>query len=371
LSVKRKVAHLTSVHPASDARIAFRECATLANAGYDVVVVAAGAAPEPLPHGVRLRSVPRPRNRFERMTRTVWDVFRAALQERADLYHFHDPELIGAGIALRLLGARVVFDVHEDIPQDIADKPWIAPALRGTVALASTLVLRAIQPFYSAIVTATPTIAKRFPRSRTVVVCNYPRIEDLPSVDRDSAEQESTAIYLGSITELRCIKEMVLSMASPDAAPGVRLLLLGTFENQELERRVRALPGWDKVTYLGQRPRAEALQYLARARVGLLLFHAAANHDDCLPTKLFEYLGAGLPVIISDTMRCSDIVREHECGLVVDPRDVDAVARAIRYCVEHPLEAREMGERGRRAVMEHYQWTSEAKKLTKLYAEIA
>jgi glycosyltransferase involved in cell wall biosynthesis len=70
-------------------------------------------------------------------------------------------------------------------------------------------------------------------------------------------------------------------------------------------------------------------------------------------------------------MRCSDIVREHECGLIVDPCDVDAIASAIRYCVDNPLAAREMGERGRRAVMERYQWSSEAKKLTKLYAEIA
>lgn len=368
---KRKVAHLTSVHPAWDARIAFRECATLAGAGYEVVLVAAGNAKQPLPPGVRLRTVPVPRNRFERMTRTVWRVFRAALEERADVYHFHDPELMGVGMALRLLGARVVFDVHEDIPQDIADKPWIARPLRGPVAFVSTLALRALQPFYSAIVAATPAIARRFPRSRTVLVCNYPRIDELPNVDRASAQQEATAVYLGSITALRCINEMVRAMVSPQAPAAARLLLLGTFESEELERQARSLPGWSKVTYLGQRPRAEALQYLASARVGLLLFRAAANHDEALPSKLFEYLGAGLPVIISNTMRCCEIVREHGCGIVVDPYDVDAIASAIRYCIENPQVAREMGERGRRLVMERYQWSSEARKLTNLYAEIA
>jgi glycosyltransferase involved in cell wall biosynthesis len=367
----RKVVHMTSVHAAWDNRIAYRECGTLASAGYEVVLIAAGNAAEALPAGVRLRSVPRPQNRLQRMTRTVWQVFRAALDERADVYHFHDPELMFVGIALRAAGAKVVFDVHEDIPQDIADKPWILPALRPPVAIASAAALRMLQPFYSAIVTATPAIARRFRRQRTVVVANYPRIDDLPSVDRQTVDADASAIYLGTITALRCIEEMVRAMASPQLGEGVKLRLLGTFENAKLEERVRSLPGWKNVMYLGQRPRSEALQHLARARVGLLLFRAAANHDECLPTKLFEYLGAGLPVIISNTMQCSELVKEHGCGLVVDPRNVDEIAAAIRYCVDNPLHAQAMGERGRRLVIEQYHWGSEAQKLTNLYAEIA
>jgi glycosyltransferase involved in cell wall biosynthesis len=90
-----------------------------------------------------------------------------------------------------------------------------------------------------------------------------------------------------------------------------------------------------------------------------------------MPTKLFEYLGAGLPVIISDTLRCSQIVKEHNCGVVVNPEDPDAIARAITLIVENPQIARAMGERGRLIVAERYQWTSEANKLRQLYAEIA
>ncbi len=177
---KRKVAHLTSVHPASDTRIAYRECRSLAEAGYEVVLVAAGDAPG-LPHGVRLHSVPEPANRFERMTRTIWHVYRAALDERADVYHFHDPELMGVGLALRARGALVVFDVHEDIPRDIVDKPWIPNVLRGPLSFGSSVFLRGMHHWYSAIVAATPAIARRFPHSRTVVVANYPRLDELPA----------------------------------------------------------------------------------------------------------------------------------------------------------------------------------------------
>ncbi len=131
------------------------------------------------------------------------------------------------------------------------------------------------------------------------------------------------------------------------------------------------MPGWRNVEYLGFCRRADVASAFEGARVGLLLFRPAGNHEEAMPTKLFEYLGAGLPVIISDTMRCSDIVRDFECGIVVKPHDVDAIARAITFLVENPVAAQAMGERGRRIVVERYQWNSEAKKLKQLYAEIA
>lgn len=366
-----KVAHLTSVHSPADTRIAYRECATLAEAGYDVVLVAPGTLAAP-PKGVRLHGVPVPKNRIERMTRTVWNVYRAALEERADVYHFHDPELMMIGLALRARGARVVFDVHEDIPHDIADKPYIPSALRAPLAAASSVALRGLNRWYSAIVTATPAIARRFPHRHTVVIHNYPRIEELPSAaSSEFAGRPRAAIYLGSITELRCIQELVESLGSPALAPGIRLRLAGTFENEALEQRVRSMPQWDRVDYMGFCPRSQIAATLSEARVGMLLFRPAANHDEAMPTKLFEYLGAGLPVIISNTMKCSELVSQYDCGIVVDPFDIDAIARAMTMLIDNPAAARAKGERGRRLVTERYQWKSEASKLTKLYAEIA
>ena len=367
----RKVAHLTSVHHPSDTRIAYRECYSLADAGYEVVLIATGDAP-PLPQGVRFVGVPRPRNRFERMTRTVWNVYRAALHERADVYHFHDPELMGVGLALRARGARVVFDVHEDIPSDIADKPWIAPPLRRPLSLLSQIVLRSFQRGYSAIVAATPAIARRFPHKHMAVVCNYPRLDELPASGGNRFEDRPRAVaYLGGITQLRCIEEIVRALEEPELSADARLLLAGRFDSEALEARVRSMRGFDQVTFVGHCPRAQVASFLGNARAGLLLFRPAANHDEAMPTKLFEYLGSGLPVIISDTLQCSSLVREYECGLVVNAADPRALARAIAFLIDNPGIAQAMGDRGRRLVAERYQWTTEANKLTNLYAEIA
>ena len=366
-----RVAHLTSVHVPSDTRILYHECASLAAAGYEVVLIATEGNVS-LPNGVRLRSVPRPRNRFERMTRTVWQIYHAACEEHADIYHFHDPELMGIGLLLRMRGARVVFDVHEDIPYDIADKPWIVPPLRRPVAAAAELALHGLQRWYTAVVTATPAIARRFRNPRTIVVHNYPAPDEFGEVgELEFAQRPREVVYVGSITDLRCAEEMVRAMATDAIAPGTRLRLAGTFESEPLERRVRSLPGWERVDFTGYCPRSQMPALLGNARAGLLLFRRAANHDEAMPNKLFEYLGAGLPVIISNTMQCADLVREHECGIVVDPRDLAAVGKAIQFLIDNPAAAQAMGRRGRALVCERYQWTSEANKLTKLYAEIA
>jgi glycosyltransferase involved in cell wall biosynthesis len=368
---KLRVAHLTSVHTPSDTRILYKECATLAAAGYDVVLVAPGKV-ERLPPGVRLHSIARPANRAERMTRTVWHVFQAAMAERADIYHFHDPELIFVGILLRLRGARVIFDVHEDIPHDVIDKPWIPALLKRPVAALATWTLQALQRRCSAVVAATPSIARRFVHNRTVVVANFPMLDELAAPTAGSFEiRLRSAVYLGSVTELRSIFEIVRAFESPAMAPGARLLLAGTFETEGLERRVRAMRGWQSVDYVGNVPRDRVCDTLARARAGILLFRPALSVEDAMPTKLFEYMAAGLPVVISSSLKWSAIVADGECGLVVDPMDCDAIARAVSFLIENPSAARSMGERGRRLVMERYEWSTEGAKLTNLYRQIA
>lgn len=366
-----KVVHLTSVHVPSDTRILYRECASLAEAGYEVVLIAAQGQAKP-PAGVRIRFVPAPRNRFERMTRTVRNVYHAAVSEKADVYHFHDPELMGVGLLLRMRGARVVFDVHEDIPEDIVDKPWIPGFLRGAVSTFSALTLRVLHRCYSAIVTATPAIAQRFPNERTVVVNNYPRTDELPPANlMGFAQRPKDVLYLGAISELRCINEMVRAMKSAYMPDDVKLVLAGTFEDGSLQRRIQQLPGWERVRYVGYCTRDRVPATLSSSRAGLLLFRHAGNHEDAMPNKLFEYLGAGLPVIISSALRCSQIVLDNDCGIVVDPDDIDGIARAIATLVNDPALAQAMGQRGSALVRERYQWTTEALKLTSLYARIA
>jgi glycosyltransferase involved in cell wall biosynthesis len=105
--------------------------------------------------------------------------------------------------------------------------------------------------------------------------------------------------------------------------------------------------------------------------IGLLVFQPDYyNAYIGLPNKLFDYMLCGLPVVASDFPEIRKVVGEAGCGVLVDPTDPDAIAEAIIYLLEHPDEARKMGENGRRAVEERYNWGEMEGRLLDLYRSL-
>jgi len=130
------------------------------------------------------------------------------------------------------------------------------------------------------------------------------------------------------------------------------------------------LPGWARVKYLRVLDRSSIANLLSRARLGLLVLQPEPNFWNAMPIKLFEYMAAGIPVIASDFPLWRQIIGEAGCGLLVDPQDPQAIARAMEYLLSHDAEAQAMGRRGRQAACELYNWKSEERILLNFYSEL-
>lgn len=364
---------MTSVHSALDGRIFRKECRSLARAGYDVTIV--GPHPEDtVSDRVQIKSVHQDQARITRMTRTVWRVYRAAREQEADLYHFHDPELIPAALLLRASGKQVIYDIHEDMPKDIMSKHYLPVWSRRMVAWLAEKFENATCSHFSALVAVTPSIAKRFlPKNgNTIVVHNYPFLEELLAESRATAPWEArkrSIAYVGGITTQRAIREMVHAMALlPESLPATLELAGNEIPDDAHPEELHSHKGWMRITHHGVLDQLSTFRLLHNVRAGLVLFHPEPNHWEAMPQKIFEYMGAGLPVIASDFPLWRRMLGDTGCGVLVNPQDPSAIAQAIEYVLTHPQEAEQMGRRGRALVLEQYNWNSQADKLLKLYS---
>ena len=124
------------------------------------------------------------------------------------------------------------------------------------------------------------------------------------------------------------------------------------------------------VEFIAWVPYDEKEKLSSQASMGVITYLPYSNNTSCLPNKLFDYMLVGLPVIASNFPLYREVVEGSHCGLIVDPSKPQEIARAMEYLIEHPDEARRMGENGRRAVLEKYNWETESKELLRIYDEV-
>lgn len=365
-----KVCHITSAHGPEDVRIFHKECASLARAGYEVYLVQRGESYEK--HGVHLVGFGKPHsNRLGRMLFTARRAYRVALALDADVYHFHDPELLPYGLKLKRRGKIVIFDSHENTLRDIMKKkPWIPAPMRRMVYLWFKREQEKVCGQINAVLTVTPQLVSFFEHlnPRSVQISNYPILDDTLAPPDFSSK---TLVFAGGVSSQWSHHNIIKALYR---LPDCRYLLCGPAMGQDYLRELESLPGWGQTEYLSRIPHEEVPALLSKGAVGMAVLSYFGSDDEKMGTmgnnKIFEEMMAGLPVVCTDFALWREFVDRWHCGICVDPADPDAIAEAIRYLLDHPEEARQMGENGRKAVKEEFNWGVEEKKLLALYDEI-
>lgn len=301
-------------------------------------------------------------NRLLRMTLDTWKVARMAWLQQADLYEFHDPELIPAGLVFRMMGRKVIYDAHENYRDDILSKHYLPVKTRRFVSRAIGILEDFSVRRFSSVFTATPKIAQTLSSDHTYCLSNYPMLEEFVDSDTATPRDEEMIAYVGGITIIRGIREMIEATRLVARDRPVGLTICGAIPG-ELSSELVGTDGWSYVEARGKQPRSVVQQVLSTAACGLCVFHPEPNHIEALPNKLFEYMAAGLPVVASDFPYWKQFVEETGAGVMVDPMNPKAIAQGIQEILAHPDRAQAMGEAGRKAVRERFNWDSEAARL--------
>lgn len=365
-----KVCHLTSVHPSKDGRIFYKECCSLANAGYNVTLVAAGAHDE-VCNNVNIIGIPiTSRGRLGRMFKTGRAVYKKALEVNADIYHFHDPELLPYGLKLKQNGKKVIFDSHEFVAEQIRTKPYIPKIIRKPLSSLYKIFETYICNRLDAVIEVCTIDGKDYFENRcgkSVFIANDPIINDQVIVNHKSDGNLCKVVHVGSLTYERGITYLAEAIKETSGT----LILAGRFASDMYKEEIEEICE-DKLDYRGMLSIEEIPQLLNECGIGTctLLDVGQYSHIDVLPTKIYEYMLASKPIVMSKFPYLVEFNNKYNIGICVDPANPKAIADALEYLITHPTQSKEMGENGHKAIISKFNWKIQEVKLLNLYKEL-
>jgi glycosyltransferase involved in cell wall biosynthesis len=373
-----RICILSSVHIALDNRVFYREASSLQRAGYDVTLIA-GHDRNEVKNGIRIVALPRVRRWFRPL---LWlSLFRHALNAGADMFLLHDPELLLVTPWLRwFTGKPIVYDVHEVYADFIKVKDYMPAWLRYPIAWIFGWLEPLLARLQSGLIFADDQIAAPFGRLRCpkTTLYNFPErgfVEDAIAATSGIEERQPVILYLGAMERNRGSRLMVEAFERVwQALPEARLLQVGHFMPADLEQEVRADAEQRGVAHAiditGRVPFEEIGEYLKQAAVGWVTWQPVPKNQKNIPTKLFEYMAYGLPVVSSSLSSTLPFVQDGENGYLVAADDPEAHARAILRLLRDPDAASAMGQRGQELVHSRWNWDEMEKRLLQLFQEL-
>lgn len=374
------IIHISTVHPAYDQRIFHRECMSLVEAGYRTSLLVHTNNGDSVRNGVIIRSLGTERKSslaLRPLSRLIagWRAGRLARQIGADIYHLHDPELIPVGMWLRrTTHAAVIFDCHEDFVGFARQRYYLHPSVRGGLAWGIGLLERWAARGLDAVITADQGVAaiyRDYGAQRIVTIHNFPRLDLFPVQSTEQVPRMYDLVYHGSIPRYHL--EAAFAVATKLAERGriVSWLFFGRCAEESWARaEIRRLGLEGVFTLTGPVPHEDVAAKVRSARIGFIPLPDLPKFQQNIPTKLFEFMALGMPVVLSDLPPSRPFVGDGKCAIMVSPGDYDAYADAIESLLDDPVLCAQMGMEGRRRVEHAYNWQIESTKLLDLYTEL-
>ncbi len=372
----QKICIFTSAHPPFDVRIFHRQARSLSQAGYCVVLLVAADKHKVSEHDhIEVKKIKRGKNRFWRFL-SVFSLLHKCLQERAALYHFHDPELLPAGIVLKLLTRKpVIYDCHENFSQVAYERTWypqwLKPLLSKSIAFFEPLMATCLD----AVICVVPDQCPGFEHKncRTVLIRNYPRLEIFRHQRYKSTVKKNQIIYLGNISAARGIFVLLKMMLRlKQTHPHIKLVCLGMFSEQTVRTKtlkyIEENQLKQQVEFIPPVPHHQVPHYLFSSRIGLAPFQKQKHTMKMFaPNKIFEYMACTLPVIASQLPSLEKLISDAKAGLLFYPTNAGELHQKVTVLLDDEALQSKLGQSGRRYVFQHVSWEQEEIKLLNLY----
>lgn len=369
--MKKKVCQFTIAHLTDDERIFHKECKSLLN-DFDVTLVAT-ADSDGERDGIKVIGLGMPKGAFQRFKR-IFSIIPVLRKQNADIYHFHDPELVITGYILKkFYKKKVVYDVHEHYTNKMNSKSF------GKLQFLKPLILKiwnsielGFSKSFDLIVCADSVTSQQFQQNKSIVIGNFPTLEFIKNSTVRSVpetEEEFRVVYLGTIHEKRGLRKCVEAIEKVKYK-GIKLHIIGNSNFPELTDLFRSS---NRVVYHGRIPWDVLSKELEKCYLGLILLQpepAFIYSPGENIVKLFEYGGMGIPYLMSNFTGLQKFCEKNGGGITIDPTDTDLIARSIEKLYEEKELYTKLSKEGIEMVRNEFNWDMQAEKLIKGYRKI-
>lgn len=367
-----KVCYFTS-KVASDVRVFEKECTSLVKAGYEVYLVSPNANDE-IKNGVNIIGVPYKKEGFFNRAFTLPKLlYKKALTIDADIYHFNDPASLPYGAKLKVKGKKVIFDSFEDHPTLFFEKKSLPYFVRNIISKIYTVFEFYYCKKFDGLILCYHWTQDRLSKAcgNNQLVFNFPILKEEKTVIREDVIGTSIC-YAGLFSRMWYIENILTALIQLD---GVQFNLAGNPADGSYLSSLKSNEGWRKVNYLGQIEHREVNDKVySNSTIAMALLDyiplCKGNVGNLSNNKLFEYMKAGLPVICTDFILWKEVVEKNNCGICINPQNINEIIAAIKYLSDNPDIAKKMGENGRDIVLKKYNWQCEEKKLLEVYQSL-
>jgi glycosyltransferase involved in cell wall biosynthesis len=205
------------------------------------------------------------------------------------------------------------------------------------------------------------------PADRLVIVSNTPELRSIPLRKGQPDDGKIHLVFTGLLSKVRGIDRLLAAIAKIDL-PGERLHLHIIGDGPDLDRLRRLSPqlGLNEcVTFHGWIARQDLEATVSQFDVGVISHLITEHTQTTVPNKLFDYMLSGVPVWATAMRPCQEIIEQVECGWVSGD-DAESMAQTLKVILATPASERiAMGERGRMAVQERYNWGVDSRRMIK------
>ena len=363
----KHICFISSAFGREDSLIVIRQGRSLAASGYKVTYVLCDNRPDEYRNGIHYVStgikLQTKKNRIKSNPKRIKKLLDKI---DADVYQISEIEMIQIGFWLKRNGKKVIFNLREWYPLYYSrkfKKKWVQRVVCFAVERYLRFAVQKFDALINCMINKSEDVRLLFPCEIIEDVSNYPLINhDFSLSFEEYCSRKPVVSYFGSIYSNSCQGEMLDALSY---FPEVTYLLAGVFYQEWYKQKLIQKPTWKQVEFIDGFKREELPSIINRSVIGNVVrdfSKTGSPNGSSAVIKIYETMEAGIPVILSKVSLYEKMVEKYHCGICINPHSVEEFKNAINYLLTHKKEAYEMGQNGRKAVLEEYSWDSQYKK---------